>query len=192
MITVRKAGLADAKDLTNILIESWQAAFVGIMSDEMIKNCTVPENCEKMMEDILCSERGTFYLGLLDEKPCGELFWCANEGENSAEILALHSIKESWGTGLGKALVEQAITDIKESGMKSLYLWAFKENKRACKFYEKCGFTHSGEERVSDFDGAIEVKYTYQMGVYPKSSYGTDWGYRGRMEREKSISNKQI
>lgn len=44
MITIRKASLADAKDLTNILVESWQAAFVGIMSDEMIKNCTVPEN----------------------------------------------------------------------------------------------------------------------------------------------------
>ena len=70
MITIRKASLADAKDLTNILVESWQAAFVGIMSDEMIKNCTVPENCENMMIDILRSERGTFYLGILGEKPC--------------------------------------------------------------------------------------------------------------------------
>lgn len=163
MITVRKAGLADAKDLTNILIESWQAAFVGIMSDEMIKNCTVPTNCEKMMEDILRSERGTFYLGLLDEKPCGELFWCAGEEKDSAEILALHSIKESWGTGLGKALIKKTLDDIKISGKNTVYLWAFKENKRARRFYEKCGFICNGEERASDFDGAIEVKYAYRM-----------------------------
>ncbi len=163
MIRIEKACYEDAKVLADIMIESWHAAFVGIMSEEMVKECTVPENTENMMKEILQLEKGTFYVGELNGIPCGELFWCPGEEENSAEILALHSIKESWGTGLGKALVERAVNDIKETGKSTIYLWAFKENKRGRRFYEKCGFFHNGEERVSDFDGAIEVKYVLGM-----------------------------
>ena len=40
-----------------------------------------------------------------------------------------------------------------------MFLWAFKENKRARRFYEKHGFRWDGSERISEFDGAVEVRY---------------------------------
>ena len=44
-------------------------------------------------------------------------------------------------------------------GNQSVFLWAFKENKRARRFDEKHGYRWDGSERVSEFDGALEVRY---------------------------------
>ena len=47
----------------------------------------------------------------------------------------------------------------KQIGDRPVYLWAFQENARARRFYEKNGFYWDGSERVSEFDGALEVRY---------------------------------
>ena len=75
---------------------------------------------------------------------------------DTAEIIAVHSLPESWGAGLGHALLKEALEQI---GEKPVFLWAFKENRRARRFYEKHGFRWDGTERTSDFDGAPEVRY---------------------------------
>ena len=84
----------------------------------------------------------------------GMLVW--QKVQDSAEIVAIHSLPESWGTGLGHAMLEEALNQI---GNQPVFLWAFKENKRARRFYEKHGFRWDGSERVSEFDGALEVRY---------------------------------
>jgi len=84
----------------------------------------------------------------------GMLVW--QEDGEGAEIVALHSLPESWGTGLGKAMLETALQQI---GERPVFLWAFAQNVRARRFYEKNGFYWDGSERVSEFDGALEVRY---------------------------------
>ena len=81
---------------------------------------------------------------------------CWQEAEETAEIVAIHSLPESWGTGLGHAMLEEALRQI---GERPVFLWAFKENRRARRFYEKHGFMWDGSERISEFDGAVEVRY---------------------------------
>lgn len=82
--------------------------------------------------------------------------------QDSAEIVAIHSLPESRGTGLWHAMLEEALNQIVDQ---PVFLWAFKENKRARRFYEKHGFCWDGAERVSEFDGALEVRYV--KGVTP-------------------------
>jgi RimJ/RimL family protein N-acetyltransferase len=48
---------------------------------------------------------------------------------------------------------------LEQIGDRPVYLWTFRENIRARRFYEKQGFHWDGAERVSEFDGAIEVCY---------------------------------
>ena len=76
--------------------------------------------------------------------------------QEGAEIIAIHSLPESWGTGLGHAMLSEALVQI---GSQPVFLWAFKENKRARRFYEKHGFCRDGTQRTSEFDGALEVRY---------------------------------
>ena len=84
-------------------------------------------------------------------------FICWQNTDLGVEIVALHSLPESWGTGLGHALITEALHQI---GDCPTFLWAFKENTRARRFYEKHGFAFDGTQRVSEFDGAIEVRYS--------------------------------
>lgn len=75
---------------------------------------------------------------------------------DGAEIVAIHSLPESWGTGLGHAMLAEALKQIGEG---TVFLWAFRENRRARRFYEKHGFHWDGSERISEFEGAAEVRY---------------------------------
>ena len=84
----------------------------------------------------------------------GKLAW-QQTGEG-AELVAIHTLPESHGTGLGAALLTEALNQI---GSQPVFLWAFEENARARRFYEKHGFRWDDSRRGSEFDGAIEARY---------------------------------
>ena len=103
-----------------------------------------------MLEGIFREGNVRFLIG----EHSGMLAW--QDLGDTAEIVAIHSLPESWGTGLGHAMLIEALRQI---GEKPVFLWAFKENKRARRFYEKHGFRWDGSERMSEFDSAMEVRY---------------------------------
>ena len=84
----------------------------------------------------------------------GMLAW--QQTEKGAEIIAIHTLPESRGIGLGTAMLTEALNQI---GNQPVFLWAFKENTRARRFYGKHGFRWDRNERVSEFDDALEVRY---------------------------------
>lgn len=150
MNSVRIANFEDMAVAADIMITSFRTAFSDFVSEETMDSCTNPANCRNMLESIYRESSMHFLMG------GNQGFLCWQETEDSAEILAIHSLPESWGTGLGHAMLMEAI---KQIGERPLCLWAFKENARARRFYEKYGFRRDGAERVSEFDGALEVRY---------------------------------
>ncbi len=147
---VRNAEFEDMKQLGHIMAVSFRTAFADFVSQQTMDACAQEDNCAAMLEGICREGKVRFLIG----GDSGMLAW--QETEDSAEIIAIHSLPESWGTGLGHAMLEEALNQI---GNQPVFLWAFKENKRARRFYEKHGFRWDGSERVSEFDGALEVRY---------------------------------
>jgi len=160
MVTVRKAVPADGAVLADIMVRSFRAAFDGLISAETTDRCADLSNCTAMLTQVCETPQIHSYLALLDGAPCGELFW--QEGE-PAELIALHSLPDVWGRDVGAALLERALVDMAVSGVKRMRLWAFRENRRARRFYEKHGLIATGEERISQFDGAVEVCYEKEL-----------------------------
>ena len=141
-------------DLGRIMAESFRSAFRDLVSRETLERCAVAENCAGLIGSIR-TEMGVL-AGWVDGRPMGLLVF-AQRPDGRTEIKAIHSLPESWGTGLGAAMLEFALS---ESGTgKGVGLWAFEKNARARRFYEKQGFSFTGETRVREFDGAIEVRY---------------------------------
>ena len=149
-MTVRNATFEDMALAADIMITSFRTAFADLVSPENMDACTNPDNCRAMLEHIYQVGKMHFLMG------GDQGFLCWQETEDGAEIVAIHSLPESWGTGLGHAMLVEAL---KQIGDRPVYLWAFKENTRARRFYEKHGFHWDGKERVSGFDGALEVRY---------------------------------
>lgn len=150
MHTIWTAKLEDMPLAADIMVTSFRSAFSDFVSPETMDACTDPDNCRCLLETVYQQETMHFLMG-------GEQgFLCWQETDAGAEIVALHTLPESWGTGLGHALLTEAL---KQIGACPVFLWAFKENVRARRFYEKHGLHWDGSERVSEFDGALEVRY---------------------------------
>lgn len=165
MVEIRRATCEDATVLTHIMVQSFRTAFVDFVTPETMDRCTNEDNCTQMVASILASGEGEFLLTYKDGIPCGELYWRdGKELQNSVEIVAVHSLQETWGTGVGKAMIEYALNSIQQIGKNKVYLRAFEKNVRARRFYEKCGFVHDGSAQVSRFDEAVEVRYVWDMG----------------------------
>ena len=149
-MTVRKAGFGDMKRLGHIMSVSFRTAFAEFVTPQTMDACAREENCIALLEGIFREGKVHFLIG----ENSGMLAW--QNTEDAAEIIAIHTLPESWGTGLGAAMLTEAMNQI---GNRPVFLWAFKENTRARRFYEKHGFRWDGTQRVSEFDGAVEVRY---------------------------------
>ena len=149
-MVVRNAEFEDMGQLGHVMSVSFRSAFAEFVSRQTLDACAREENCIALLEGIFREGNVRFLIG----EHSGMLAW--RDLGDTAEIVAIHSLPESWGTGLGHAMLIEALRQI---GEKPVFLWAFKENKRARRFYEKHGFRWDGSERMSEFDSAMEVRY---------------------------------
>lgn len=149
-MNIRNAEFHDMKQLGHIMSVSFRSAFDDFVTQQTLDACAQEDNCIAMLEAIFQEGNVNFLVG----ENSGMLAW--QKAEDGVEIMAIHSLPESWGTGLGQAMLTEALHQI---GKQPVFLWAFKENKRARRFYEKHGFCWDGTERVSEFDGALEIRY---------------------------------
>ena len=153
---VREAAFSDIPAMTETMVRSFRSAFSGFVSPETMEANTREENCLQLLEQ--CYNGGTMRFLIADEG--GMLIW--QPAENGAEIVALHTRPHTLGTGLGKALLDAAMAQI---GNRPVFLWAFRENHRALRFYEKNGLVPNGSSRVSEFDGAVEIMLTRSQNL---------------------------
>ena len=149
-MNIRNAEFADMKQAGHIMSVSFRTAFVRFVSQQTLDTCAREDACIALLEGIYTEGQVHFLMG--EDK--GMLAW--QREADAAEIVAIHTLPESWGTGLGAAMLTEALRQI---GGVNVFLWAFRENTRARRFYEKHGFRWDGTERVSQFDGAVEVRY---------------------------------
>lgn len=154
-MNVREVRSEDIPLVSRIMVTSFRAAFADFVTPQTMDTCADPENCRRMLDTVYSEGKMQFLLA-------GDRgFLCWQEDGDAVEIVAVHSLPESWGTGVGKAMMAAALEQI---GSRSVYLWVFRDNKRARHFYEKQGFHWDGRERISKFDGAVEVCYCRQGG----------------------------
>lgn len=145
-----------AEILANIMIAAWRSGFRGILEDSVIEKYTEFSGVKAMFSQLLASNIGTMYLARLNGQSMGLLYWLEDSG--GARIEALLTCPEAWGKGVGAALMERALSDIKAAGYSAVRVWPFAENYRARRFYEKQGFLPTGQTRMGD---APETEYVY-------------------------------
>ena len=147
---VRNAELSDMKQLGHIMSVSFKTAFQGFVSRQTLDACAREDSCAALLEGLYREGKMHFLIG----EDRGMLCW--QETEEGTEIVAIHSLPESWGTGLDHAMLTEVLNQI---GERNVFPWACQDHQRARRFYEKHGFRWDGRERVSEFDGAVEVRY---------------------------------
>lgn len=163
-IEIRKVKTGDAQTLAYIQTESWKSAFSGILSEEDLHRFTNINKAEEMYTTLLSKDIGNGSILLVNEEPHCMLYWDKTREEDEqdfAELICIHSLDRNWNKGYGSIMLQHALAEMKEARFNKVMLWVFKENIRACKFYEKHGFTLTNETK--EFCNAIEVMYQIDL-----------------------------
>ncbi len=128
----------------------WHDAYPGLVSAEYLDKLTL-ETCEqkafRWLDNILVAKDGERVVGF------------AGYGEtapDTGEIFALYVLKEYWGTGVAQLLMQAALEKL--ASFPKIVLWMVKGNARAFRFYEKCGFRPTGEEKQVSSVGAKGIR----------------------------------
>ncbi|MGH3995116.1 MAG: GNAT family N-acetyltransferase [Pseudonocardiaceae bacterium] len=163
-VTVRPAAAADADAIGRIQVETWRAAYEGLMPAEALAGASV-EARQQMWRTGLTSapspERRVFVAEV-----GGEVVGFASVGEcqtggDEGELYAIYLDSTRWGLGIGRALLERAEEFLRDAGFQQALLWVLEGNERAIRFYEIAGWRPAGR-KVDTFQGAEVVELAYR------------------------------
>lgn len=136
----------------------WHEVYPGLVSRDYLDRMTL-EQCEKKAfrwtDTILVALDEGRVIGFLGYGDRGE------EAPDVGEIFALYVLPEYFGTGLGRRLMEAGLEQLR--AYSRVCLWVLKENGRAIRFYEKCGFSADGAELFSERIAASEIRMSREL-----------------------------
>lgn len=147
-ITVRRASPVDAEALGHLHLDVWDDAYTGLMPQQLLddRREKVAERIDRWRE-ILGSGEGTT---LVAAGPDGLVGFASsgvgrdNDVDIELELWALYVRAAHWGSGVGYALMQEAIGD------HAAYVWVLAGNERAIAFYERQGFRLDGTQDEHD------------------------------------------
>lgn len=133
--------------------KAWHEAYPGLVSDEYLEKLTL-EKCEKIAyswtDNLIVAKDNGRVIGFVGFGDRGD------EAPGIGEIFAMYVLSEYYGTGVAQKLMEAGLKQLE--GYPKVCLWVLKDNKRAIRFYEKCGFSPDGEEMISPNLGVSEIR----------------------------------
>ena len=161
-IIIRRATADDAYGFAHVLCSSWKSAYSHILTSEELERNTNAEKRAALLKQWIPSGYGQYFIAYDNEKPCGVCSVCPSRDEDMqgfGEVVAIYTLAEYWGNNVGKMLMDAAVRELESQGFGGIMLWAFEENRRARRFYEKYGFVFDGIYKDSSFTDAKEVRY---------------------------------
>jgi GNAT superfamily N-acetyltransferase len=144
---IRPAVLADARALAIVAVETWRAAYAGIVPSALLDALDLDAREAGFRNALIPPLEGrTTHFGVADARivgfgsfgPCRDA--TAKARSHTGEVYALYVLREHWGTGLGSALLHVGLSELRERALHPVSLWVLSDNARARRFYEREGF----------------------------------------------------
>lgn len=142
-VTIRAAKEEDAEQLLNVHNTSWLTTYVneqaGITLEDVIaQNST--RSVEKWKEWLAPNPHKRIWVALVEDQVVG--FCIASQKEDRGNINSIYLLEEHQRIGIGKQLIEHALTWIDQN--LPIYVDAVDYNEGAINFYMIHGFEHHG------------------------------------------------
>ena len=142
---IRRAELRDARWIAEITVAAWRISYVGIVPEEVLARQSIdrhldywgsPEAFAADMRTLVVESNdvvvGFVHLGPIRPEP-GELI----EG---CELWGMYLDPDYHSQGLGRSLMTAAVEHFRSIGCETAYLWVWRDNLAARRFYESGGW----------------------------------------------------
>jgi RimJ/RimL family protein N-acetyltransferase len=167
---LRPATSADCRNLAEVHIASWRAAYHGIIPDHALDTLSV-KAFETIWKHNLLDPNRTNVVASVEDDIVGFVSYGPSRDRDmdkreTAEIYGIYLLEGFWGGGLGLALLNLAVEDLSSTGFREASLWVLSENERARRFFERSGFSADGMKKTfarsvgADLE---EVRYRKQL-----------------------------
>ena len=150
--TIRLATPEDVDALGGVTARAYAATYPGIVPqpelDEWIADApamwlrwreAVEERPPDHPSRAWVAERDGVIVGYATTSPARSEYLPPPDG--AGELTNLYLDPDAIGTGVGGALYDDAVADLRARGFNPFVVWAFRDNRRALRFYEHKGAT---------------------------------------------------
>jgi RimJ/RimL family protein N-acetyltransferase len=160
---IRIAKSEDAERIAEIHVESWRAAYRGILPGEYLDGLDVSGRTQLWRKFSGNAQEPLFVV-----EECDQIIGFCHlvrsrdaDAERAAEIAAIYLDPIHWRKGYGKELCSAALSFSAKQGFERVTLWVLEENSTARRFYETIGFTADGATKTEEGPGFSmnEVRY---------------------------------
>lgn len=163
---LRDAEEGDLEEVARIHVAAWKAAYRGMIDDARLDALTPADRLtawrgwwrgDGVHLRVADAERGL--AGFLRRSPARMI---DDPPTDYAEITHLYLDPQQIGTGLGAALLGEALRDTRAEGYDGALLWTLEANDRARRFYERFGLrTDGARQSQPDWlgEGVFEIRY---------------------------------
>lgn len=177
-MSIRAAEPEDAQAIAEVHIASWQAAYRGIIAEDVLDRLDSSRRA-KAWRELLGARRCVCYLsgdqgnvtGFVSLEPCRD---DDKDPHRVGEVSALYVHPKRWRRGYGRALLQRGLTHCAAEGFREVTLWVLQKNVAGPLFYEHHGFRADQSEKVHKPTELIEVRYIRETksdpGFYPVST----------------------
>jgi L-amino acid N-acyltransferase YncA len=169
---VRRAVSADARALADLHVRSWQWAYRGQLPDSFLDALsTTVDRREARRREVLAipgSDQRTWVAEV-----SGKVVGFADTGPThddgalpeTAELFAIYLDEAVVGSGVGRALMQQATDDLRQRGYHQAVLWVLEGNARARRFYDSAGWSADGASKADTIQSLVlrELRYTIDL-----------------------------
>lgn len=151
----------DRLAVSRIYEESWKFAYRGVIPQAYLDAIPIGRwAAGRDWEGSLVLEEGGRLIGTARTGPSR---W--PKYPDFGELVSLYLLPEFMGRGYGRALLAAAMEALAGQGYRDVLLWTLEGNLRARRFYEKAGFTLSGDVMEDEIGGRPLRELLYRRHI---------------------------
>ncbi|TCM66735.1 L-amino acid N-acyltransferase YncA [Acinetobacter calcoaceticus] len=159
---IRLAQYADAAGIAQVHVNSWLETYNAMVKPSVLAQQSVADRTELWKQVLLLAQHRVWVYQVQGEI-VGFLDLDLMPNENHAEVRAVYLLAQHQGQGIGKQLMQLALSCCQQQHYHHLRLEVFDQNPSA-KFYEKMGAVKVAEEDASDYADELKI-YHYQWDL---------------------------
>ena len=145
------------------------------------------EQLDAMSEDSRAGEWTSWWRGVIESPAARSHTLVADESaevvafahlgaersdESVGELYAIYVQPESWGGGIGQALMDEVLSRLRDEGFREAVLWVLEDNPRTRRFYELAGWREDRGVKDEEWLGTLVREVRYRTALHASGARG--------------------
>jgi GNAT superfamily N-acetyltransferase len=167
---ITRAAVEHAEGIATVHVAAWRRAYDGLLPADVLLALSVEKRTEAWRRQLQDMAVATWVAGTGGTDIDGFVSVGRSRDDDASsligELYAIYVHPDSWSTGVGYALFSLA-TRALAADYVAATLWVLEGNSRACRFYERQGWTRDGARREQAWGAAVlqEARYSVRLAT---------------------------